>query len=228
MNVIKKTLSQMEIFSDLSSSEIEDIEKLGKVKKFARGETIFSQGQEAKSAYVVIEGRVKVYKIGADGRTHILHIFGRKDMFGEAVMFSGRSYPAFTQALENSEIFSMPKSDFLTLVEAKPKVAIKMLGAQAMMLRRFAAKIEDLSLRAVSARLAGYFLEQIDIAGQPSEEGYVLKLSMNKSLLAAYLGTISETLSRTFHDFKEKGIIKEEKRGLVVTDLPQLQKLAQS
>ena len=228
MNIIKKTLSQMEIFSDLSSSEIEDIEKLGKVKKFARGETIFSQGQEAKSAYVVIEGRVKVYKIGADGRTHILHIFGRKDMFGEAVMFSGRSYPAFAQALENSEIFSMPKSDFLTLVEAKPKVAIKMLGAQAMMLRRFAAKIEDLSLRAVSARLAGYFLEQIDIAGQPSEEGYVLKLSMNKSLLAAYLGTISETLSRTFHDFKEKGIIKEEKRGLVVTDLPQLQKLAQS
>ncbi|KKN31306.1 hypothetical protein LCGC14_0825350 [marine sediment metagenome] len=228
MNVINKTLSQMEIFLDLSSSEIEDIEKLGKVKKFARGETIFSQGQEAKSAYVVIEGRVKVYKIGADGRTTILHIFGPKDMFGEAVMFSGKSYPAFAQALEDSEIFSMPKSDFLTLVEAKPKVAIKMLGAQAMMLRRFAAKIEDLSLRAVSARLAGYFLEQIDIAGQPSEEGYVLKLSMNKSLLAAYLGTISETLSRTFHDFKEKGIIKEEKHGLIVTDLLQLQKLAQS
>ncbi len=228
MNVINKTLSQMEIFLDLSSSEIEDIEKLGKVKKFARGETIFSQGQEAKSAYVVIEGRVKVYKIGADGRTTILHIFGPKDMFGEAVMFSGKSYPAFAQALEDSEIFYMPKSDFLTLVEAKPKVALKMLGAQAMMLRRFAAKIEDLSLRAVSARLAGYFLEQIDIAGQPSEEGYVLKLSMNKSLLAAYLGTISETLSRTFHDFKEKGIIKEEKHGLIVTDLLQLQKLAQS
>ena len=228
MSGSKETLKQTDIFSNLSEQELAEIEKIGKVKEFRRGSIIFNQGEEAQGAFVIISGSVKIYKIGHDGRTYILHIFGPNEIFAEAVMFSGKSYPAFAQTLKDTKIFYLPKNHFLQLVEKKPKVAMKMLGAQAARLRQFAAKIEDLSLKEVSARLAGYLLEQIDVSKSPGEKGHSVKLSMNKSQLAAYLGTISETLSRTFHNFKEQKVIEEEDHLLFVKDLAKLQDLARS
>lgn len=222
--MLKKTA----IFCQLSEKQLTEVLKIGKTKRYAKGATIFSQGQAAEGAYVIIEGKVKVYKLGSDGRQYILHIFGPGEIFAESAMFSGKTYPAFAQAVENCRLFYMSKIDFIDLIQKNSSLAINMLASQAARLRQFASKIEDLSLKEVSARLAGYIIEQAEISGRKIDKGLELKLPMNKSQLASYLGTISETLSRTLASFKNKGFIVETDNKIVVKDLDKLREIAQS
>lgn len=220
--MLKKTA----IFCQLSELQLAEVLKIGKTKRYAKGATIFSQGQAAEGAYVIIEGKVKVYKLGSDGRQYILHIFGPGEIFAESAMFSGKTYPAFAQAVENCRLFYLSKIDFIDLIQKNSSMAINMLASQAARLRQFASKIEDLSLKEVSARLAGYIIEQAEISGRKIDKGLELKLPMNKSQLASYLGTISETLSRTLASFKNKGFIVEENNRLIIKNLEKLRFIA--
>ncbi len=224
---IRENLKKIDLFSQLSDLEIDEIASGGKVKSYKKGSIVFTQGQEAIGAFFVLEGRVKIYKLGADGKQHILHIFGAGEIFAEAAMFAGGTYPAYAEALQDSKLFYWAKANLLYLIEKKPSLAIKMLASQAMRLRSFSAKIEDLSLKEVSARLAGYMVDQAG-SGRKTDKGLELKLPMNKSQLASYLGTIGETLSRTLTSFKNKGLIDEDNNSIVIKNLEKLKEISQS
>lgn len=223
-DVLKKT----SLFLNFADAELEEIEKNGKTKSYSKGSIIFSQGQPAIAAYVVIEGKVKVYKLGSDGRQYILHIFGPGEIFAESAVFAGKTYPAFGEAITDTTLFYLFKDNFLWLVEHNSSIALKMLSSQATRLREFAAKIEDLSLKEVSARLAGFLLEEAQKKGKHTPKGLELKLDMNKTQLAAFIGTISETLSRTLFRFKNQGLIEEKNNYLIVKKISNLKDIAQS
>ncbi|TET52927.1 MAG: Crp/Fnr family transcriptional regulator [Actinobacteria bacterium] len=226
MEKTKELLKKASIFSSLSDAELSEIVQNGRLKKIAKDSIIFRQGEEATGVYVVVKGRVKVYKLGVDGRQHILHIFGEGETFAEAAVFAGKTYPAFAEAVENSTVFYLYKDRFLYLIERKPSLALKMLGSQAKLLREFASKLEVISLREVSGRLAKYLLGQIEIASRKTKSGLEIRLPMNKTQLASYLGTVSETLSRTLKSLKEQGIIEEENHKIIIKKVEALKDLS--
>ena len=88
-------------------------------------------------------------------------------------------------------------------------------------------QLEDLSLKEVSARLARYLLERCQETHGRVAVGLALELPTTKTHLAAYLGTISETLSRTLARFKSLGAIEMEKGRITINDPALLQNIAQ-
>lgn len=195
-------MKDIPLFSGLDADELQSINGIAARRNYRKGELIFSEGDPAEGLFVVESGRVKIFKLSPEGKEHVLHIFGPGKMFAEAAMFSGKTYPAFAEALVGSKVVFIPKGDFLELIKESPALSLKMLATLSLRLRIFTDIIEDLSLKEVSARMAKYLL---DLSVKSGDNTF--QLDTKKSDLALRLGTTGETLSRTLRKFKDKGIV---------------------
>jgi CRP/FNR family transcriptional regulator len=202
------------LFEGLSRGEIEAVATLIYEKRFGKGETIFFEGDEADGFYLVSSGQIKVFKMNPMGKEHILHIFGPGEPVGEVPVFSRQPFPATAEAIITSTTYFFPRRDFVALIEKNPSIALNMLAVLSRRLRQFATQIENLSLKEVPARLAGYLLYTAEEQGNNDS----VRLPVSKGQLASLLGTIPETLSRIFARMSEDGLIRVEGRSITIID----------
>lgn len=214
-------LAGLDLFKDLPDSQLRAMATIAKPLKYDRGDPIFLEGDRCLGFFLVQSGRVKVYKMSADGKEQILHWFEEGDRFAEVPAFDGGYYPASASALEKTQLLLIPNQALLALVEQYPSLAFHLLASLSRHLRRFANLIDTLSLKDVSSRLAGYLLELSDRQGSDR-----LELDLAKGQLAAFLGTIPETLSRTFAKLTQANLIEIEARQIQICDRDGLQRLA--
>jgi len=221
---ITKHVSSIPFFEELPDEQIEDLCMIVADQVFHRGQIVFSEGDDGTGFYVVISGRVKIFKLSPEGKEQILHIFGPGDPFGEAAVFSGQHFPANAEAMESSRIFFFPRGSFSDLIKDNPSLALNMLAILSKRLRRFANLIDDLSLKEVPGRLAAHLLY---LSGQ-SEGSEQLELNITKTQLASLLGTIPETLSRILGKMSKQGLIESDGRQIKILEREALEELAES
>jgi CRP/FNR family transcriptional regulator len=221
---IAKHVSSIPFFEELPDEQIEDLCMIVVDQVFHRGQIVFSEGDDGTGFYVVISGRVKIFKLSPEGKEQILHIFGPGDPFGEAAVFSGQHFPANAEAMESSRIFFFPRGSFSDLIKDNPSLALNMLAILSKRLRRFANLIDDLSLKEVPGRLAAHLLY---LSGQ-SEGSEQLELNITKTQLASLLGTIPETLSRILGKMSKQGLIESDGRQIKILEREALEELAES
>ena len=217
-------IARVPLFEGLPPQQIEDLAMIVTDQVFRKGETIFSEGEDGNGFYVVITGRVKIFKLSAEGKEQILHFFGPGEPFGEVPVFTGQHFPANAEAIEESRVFFFPRRSFVDLVKRNPSLALNMLAVLSKRLRRFAGLIDDLSLKEVPGRLAAYLL-YLSSQNQGSKD---LELTITKAQLASLLGTIPETLSRILGKLSSQGLIETDGRRIRILDSESLQELAES
>jgi CRP/FNR family transcriptional regulator, dissimilatory nitrate respiration regulator len=196
-------ISTVPLFKALPLLDRRSLASIAGTRLYARGETIFSEGDQADRFYVVISGKVKIFKLSADGKEQILHIFCAGEPFGEAPVFSGKQFPASAEALEKTATLFFPRTAFVDLITSNPALALNMMAVLAERLHRFTDLIEQLSLREVPERLASYLLYRRSENGA----GDTLELDLTKTQLASFLGTVPETLSRVLARMEKNGLI---------------------
>jgi CRP/FNR family transcriptional regulator len=148
------------------------------------------------------------------------------DAFAEAALFLEGSYPAFAEALSDSQLLFFPKRDFIHLIEKNPQLSINMIVSLSQFLKRFASLIEELSLKEVSSRIAKYLIDLSFRSSKEAKSPNEVELDLSKTQLASKLGTISETLSRTLAKMKAKGIIDVKKNRILILNRKLLEELA--
>ena len=219
-------LRRCPLFAGLKEEDLKRIRAIASLKKIEKKEILFSDGEEARGFYVILSGKIKLYKVSPEGKEQILHIVSAPDAFAEAALFLEGSYPAFAEALTDCQLLFFPKRDFIQLIEKNPQLSINMIVTLSHYLKRFASLIEELSLKEVSSRVAKYLM---DLSLKLSKEGKSPKeveLDLSKTQLALKLGTISETLSRTLAKMKAKGIIDVKKNKILILNREALEELA--
>jgi CRP/FNR family transcriptional regulator len=217
------TIAAIPLFQGLPTPQVEDLTMIVQEQVVKKGQIIFSEGDDGIGFYVVLAGRVKVFKLSMDGKEQILHIFGPGEPFGEVPVFSGQKFPASAATMEESRILFFPRDSFVALVKKTPEVALNMLAILSRRLRRFASLIEDLSLKEVPARLSAYLL-YLKRANRESQD---LTLDISKAQLASLLGTIPETLSRILTKMSKQGLIQIDGPRIRILDLEGLEDLAE-
>jgi CRP/FNR family transcriptional regulator len=216
---IRQVISSSGLFQGLPERDIDEIMAIVVEKKYQRGQNIFFEGDPGNGFYMVSEGKVKIFKMSLGGKEQILHIFGEGEPFGEVPVFHGQPFPASAEALVKSSVLFFPRQKFVELVERNPSIALNMLAVLSMRLRRFTSQIENLSLKEVPARLAGYLLYLLEEQGQQDS----VELEISKGQLASLLGTIPETLSRIFAKMSEEGLIEVVGRRINILDRQRLE-----
>lgn len=217
-------ISSTPLFSGLSEADVAEIAGTLKEKEVVKGEMIFSDGEPSSGFYIVASGSIKIYKLAPDGKEKILHIFGKGQPFAEVAVFSGDPYPANALALQKSHLFFFPKKKFVDLISKKPGLALSMLGIMASRLRQFSVQIENLTLKDVPARLAGYILFLVEDQGDNKS----VDLDVSKNHLASILGATPETLSRVMTRMAQEGLITVDGRTISIIDKIGLENLSSS
>ncbi len=221
----KETLKSIPIFSELDIEQLRKITAVSKILKYKKNEYLFFEGDNYKGFYVLLKGTVKVFKNSIDGKESVLHIVKPLNAFADVPLFEGGNYPATAQTLEESIMIFIPKEGFLSLLKEEPEISLKMSSGFAKRLREMANKIENFSSKDIINRLAEYLLKEIKINKTDKLDEPFLRLSIPKKTIAAYLGTISETLSRTFKKLQDEEIIKIKGKIIFITDYTRLKKL---
>jgi len=221
----KKTdiLSETPLFNGLPENQLSEISRIAVDKRFRNGETIFLEGDDGNGFYVVVDGRVKIYKVSTEGKEQILHIFGTGEPIGEVPVFTGQRFPASAEAIANTRLLFFPRTAFVDLISENPSLALNMLAVLSARLRRFTVQIENLSLKEVPSRLAAYLIYLAD--EQDRKDSVTLNIS--KGHLASLLGTIPETLSRIFARMSTQNLIQVSGRDIRILDLAGIEDLAQ-
>lgn len=222
----KETLRNLPLFSELTIAQLRKVTSFSKVKKFQKNDFLFHEGDFYNGFFILLKGSVKVYKITAEGRESVVHLVRPLNAFADIPLFDGSNYPASAQSIEDSLVLFISKDGFLKLIKENPEIALKMLGGFAKRLKSLVDKIEDFSSKEVSNRLAKYLIKEIKSAGTGKLPEPFVKLSVPKSTIASYLGTITETLSRTFKKLQDEKIIRVKGKTIFVNDMKQLKDLA--
>jgi CRP-like cAMP-binding protein len=222
-------LKNVFIFSELSEEELGLIKKFSRVKSFRKGDIIFFDTEPYLGFCVVLEGMVKIYKISPDGREHIIHLVDKYNTCAEVPLFENSGavlgkdfrYPANAMAMaDNTEVMIVPARPFIELINGNPSLAMKMISGFAKRLRHLNKHIESITLKDVSRRVAEFILNEYNSKLKSTKKSSLpsdtIRLKISKYDLASYLGTIIETLSRTFKKLQDEGIIEVEGRLIKV------------
>ncbi len=223
MTDIQSFLAGTFLFESFSSKEIGILAASASLKKVRKGEQIFFEGDDATEFFIVVSGKVKIYKLSPDGKELTLHIHGPGEPIAEAAIFDSITYPASCIALEETTLARISRKGFLDMVKKHPDLSLKIMSGYSKRLRQFVMKIEELTARDVRSRLARYLLER----GVEENGKAVCRLSYSKKELASLLGTIPETISRTLAFFTQQKLIHGKGSMIVITDPDALRTFAE-
>ena len=143
---MKATLCNIPLFSGLGEAELEAIARIARRRTCTRGEIVFIGGEEAAGFFILVEGRVKVYKLAPCGREQALHIIEAGESFDEAAMFAEETYPAHAQALARSTLLFILRGAFLKLLVDHPQ-----LDDANFYIKKMAQILKQASIRSITA-----------------------------------------------------------------------------
>ena len=221
-------LKSTPVFRRLAPPDRERVAARTSARQFVRGDTIFSEGDPAEQFFVVVSGRVKVYKMTPAGKDVILEIFGAGDPLGAVAVYEGWPFPASAQALEETLCLAIARRDFFELLEQHPSLVRGLLAGLTMRLVELTNRLAELTGGRVEPRIARLFLKLANEIGRPERGGLFLPLSLSRQELADLSGTTIETAIRIMSRWSKQQIVLTEKDGFVIVNRPELETLALS
>jgi CRP/FNR family transcriptional regulator, dissimilatory nitrate respiration regulator len=211
------------LFAGLPADDLEKIAAITVTQPVAKDAYLFREGEPARGFYIVQQGAINVHRVNAAGKEQVIHIFRAGESFAEAALATDRGYPADARAVESSQVLMVQKAGMLTLIKRQPDFALRMLASMSGHLRVLVGQLEDLTLKDVETRMANWLLKRCP--APPGETPVKIKLNTTKRTLAAELGTVSETLSRTLARFRDQSLIRVQGTTITITSPLRLAKL---
>jgi CRP-like cAMP-binding protein len=223
---IEQALRVAPIFGKLGPEDRRRLAGVAMARSFARGETVFAEGESPEWFCVVVKGRVKVFKMTPAGKDVILEIFGPGDPLGAVAAYEGRAYPASAMAIEDTSTVLIPRQAFFALLEEHPTLVRGLLAGLNHRLVELANRLAELSGGRVEPRFARPSLKLAQEQGRPDRGGIFVPVTLSRQELADMTGTTIETSIRIMSRWGKHNVVRTEKDGFVVLDVHELETVA--
>jgi len=212
---IAATLRSCQLFSGVSRDDLA-IAGFAVLRSVPKGGYLFREGDAAEGFYVAQKGAINVHRVSPTGKEQTIYVFRPGESFAEAAIATKQGYPANARAVEASTVVLVPKAPFLDLLGRRPDLALRMLGSMSQHLRVLVGLIEDMTLKDVETRFLNWVLKRVPAGVNGAA---TVELGTTKRVLAAELGTSSETLSRTFAKLRDDGLMDVGAKELEMADV---------
>ncbi len=218
LNAIERRLKRIEQFAgDFDRSEhglnsfldqvdgIEELTKERRVKKYAKKDNLYFEDDYPNYLYFVISGKIKTYKMNADGKDFVTGLFSKGDFFGFTEMIKGINHSTSAAALENCEVALIRREDFLKLLYTSREVSEKFIQMLVGSVTEKQEELLNLAYDSVRKRVADSLLKLSEKYKEAGREQF--SISISRDDLAAIVGTATESVIRTLSEFKTDGYI---------------------
>ena len=209
----KQVLQAAPLFAGLDDADLNSLAARSGIRGYPAGELLFSEGDPCLGLFIVVAGRVRIFKTSVNGREQVLAIEGAGATVAELPVFDGGSYPASASAQEKSDLLFISRADLRAICLENPEVGLKMLQVVGARLRRLVGIIEELSFTTVRHRLISLLMRQARAEGKNT-----FLLAGNQQELAAQIGTVRELVSRNLARLQAQGFIEVNGREITITD----------
>jgi CRP-like cAMP-binding protein len=199
-----------QLFTGLPSEDLAAIASFSLQRVVAKDDYLFRQGAVSEGFYVMVRGAINVHRVSAEGKEQVIHVFRTGETFAEAALASPTGYPADARAVEPSTVLVIPKAPILAFLGRRPDLAMRMLGSMSAHLRVLVGMLDDLTLKDVETRLVNWLVKH------SGGRAGIVALPGTKRVLAAELGTSSETLSRTLAKLRDQELISVAAKSITV------------
>lgn len=225
---ISSALKRAQLFAGLSEPEMQSLSARAVRKLYDAGELVFSEGEPCEGFYVVLTGKIRIFKTSANGREQVLAIEGPGSSVAELPVFDGGRYPASVGAIDPSEMIFISRRDFQAFCLEHPQVALKVLAVVGSRLRRLVGIIEELSFTTVRQRLVSHLLRLATDIGQKTDRGIEITLPGSHQDLAHQIGTVRELVSRNLSRLQAEGLLEVDARNIRIRDTKGLEAIQSS
>jgi CRP-like cAMP-binding protein len=221
-----RLLSLVDIFEPLSEEEIKRLNGQLSDIHLEPGQIFYTPQDRSERLFVLWKGRVRIYKT-TDGREFTLAVVDEGTVFGEMALTAQRLQEAYAQAIEPSEVSVMQKQDLERLVLQKPEVGLKITHLLSERLRRYETRLEDITLKGITARLASLILLLLESEGVVSGSSYLkVPIHHTHEQLGTMIGTNREAVTRAFSRLQDEGLVELRRRLIYVGDIEALKRVA--
>ncbi len=198
-------VSMVPIFNHLDKEQMIEISKLIQTVRYKKGETVYRAGDDSNSLYIVREGRIRIYRLAESGKEQLIRILRSGDFAGAMALFNETIHESYAEAMEETYLCILKRSDLHSLLEKYPAISFKILAEFSRRLEQAEKQTTRFATEKVETRIAHFLAECIDAKSLSQE----FVLPMSKKDLASYLGTTPETISRKIYELEVLGYIKQ-------------------
>lgn len=202
----------------LTDDQLDDLDQGKTCIVYKKGQTLFYEGTRPMGLYCVKSGKVKIFKMGSQGKEQILRLANSGDFLGYRSLLGEELYAASAEVLEDAAICFIPRDNFFKSLVDNKEFYSTMVKSLAHELGVVEEKLADLSQKSVRERLAGNLLMLKETYGLDGEGSTLIDLSISREDLANIVGTATETVIRLLSEFKRDGLISLEGKKIRVMD----------
>ncbi len=222
MKSLPEILQSVPCFASLPAPIQQQLRQAAYQQRYAAGQVVYLEGDPADRIFILASGWVKAVRIASNGREQALRFLHAGEMFGDVAVFTKRPYPATVTTLEPVTAWVVPAQTILSLAQQHPAMATAIARHMAERVLYYVDLIEDLSLCKVEARVARTLLRYAE-----EKQGHLLIPRQPWTTfdeMAVRLGTVRDVLSRALRTLENEGLLRVERRGILILDRDGLQK----
>jgi CRP/FNR family cyclic AMP-dependent transcriptional regulator len=219
-------LGQVPLFAELPEANLATLAGDFRLREYDRDETIFHQGDRSRELYVVMQGKVRIFKTSPAGEETSINIFSIGDIIGEFSAIDGQPRSATAKAIERCALLEMTRDRFLSRIREMPDLALGVARLLVGKVRWTAAYAETVAQFDAAGRLLHILLLYNEQFGEEIEPGkrYVLDLALNQTGLASLVGARREWINRILRTWRKRGLIEYDGGAITILDLPAVEK----
>lgn len=200
--VIIDALKQSHLFTRLTDVQLDRVYRHSQVVQLEEGQLLFAQGEDVTNFYLVLSGKMKLYRVSPDGQEKIIEIVPQGGLFAEALMFMDQPhYPVSSAALSETTVIGVEANDFKDMLRDSVETCLLLLGNMSFRLRQLVHEIDTLTLHSGTCRVASYLLQHAP------DDRESFELDTAKGVIAARLSVKPETFSRIIKNLRGEGVI---------------------
>ena len=214
------------LFEGLPDDILNTLSKNKEIRTYKKGETIFVEGRNPSGIYHVDSGMVKKFTIGQSGKVHIFYLCKQGEFLGHHALLSNETYPDSAEAILDSVISFIPKSNLFEAIDKSHKLCKRLLGTLSHEFGVFIQSTQILAQHPVRERTALALLVLAEKFKMNETNVKNVAINLWRKDLASFIGTSEETVVRILHDFREDRQIEIDGRIIKVLDNKELKRIS--
>ncbi|QPC48163.1 Crp/Fnr family transcriptional regulator [Mangrovibacillus cuniculi] len=202
-------LSQISLFDELPMEELHIIDELSEMRPVPKGTIIFSPDKPIEALFLLKKGQVKLYKINPSGKQFTIDVLIDGNIFGETSTLSLTDDDTYAEAMTETYLCIISKTEFEKFIENNPKIALKLINILSTRLKEIYSMSEKIALGDVKYRILYLLVKLSEKTGKRKNHWQSINMKLTHQDIANMVGSSRETTSSIMSQFKKEGLVKK-------------------
>ena len=214
----KEVIKELSLLNDISPELSESLVKAGKIIEYPKGKILMRQREPVDAVYFQLSGKSMIYNMTHHGKRKILFICGKGTLLNENI-FNNYNASVYCEMLEKSKMLVISVSDMNKLMEQNYALVKAIIEAQEKKIWRLGHQLKNTNSSIyLEKKLAAKLWKLSRDFGIDTEEGREIDINLSVTFLADMLGVSRETTSRVFATLVGLGLVKQNKKRIIILD----------